>query len=83
MLARSTVPSALQVEAVELAGAADVVVVVVGDVEEAIVRRDQHAVGPLQLPADDARHLAVGVDAIDALDDLALVIDDVLAGRPP
>ena len=41
-----------------------------------VVRRHQHAVGPLHLAADDARHLAVGVDAVDPLDGAALVVAD-------
>src|SRR5262249_33617746 len=59
---------------------ADVVVIVVRDVEETVVGRDEDAVGPLQLPAEDARDLAVRVDAVDALNGLALLVEDLHAG---
>ena len=61
----------VQVEAPELAGAADGVVIVVGDEEVFVVRRDDEAVGAIDFVGDDARDLAVGIDAIDAFDRLA------------
>ena len=67
-VAKSTVPSALQVEAPQLARAADGVVIVVGDEEIFVVRRDDEAVGPIDFVGDDARDFAVRVDAIDAFD---------------
>src|SRR5258708_5306075 len=54
-----------QGEAVQLAGAAGRVVVVVGDVEEAVVGRHQEAVGPLQLTSEDAGDPTVGVNAVN------------------
>ena len=42
-----------------------------------VVRRDEDAIGPIECPAKDARDGVVRVDAIDALDGLALVIEDL------
>src|SRR5262249_45572763 len=72
-------PVPWQVEAPQLASAAESVVIVVRDIEEAIVGRDEDAVGAFDLAADDAAHLAVRVDAIDPLDGAALFIADLHA----
>src|SRR5436309_1919404 len=66
-------------EAVQLAGPAGVVVIVVGDEQEAVVCRDQHAVGPFEFTADDPGDLAVGVDAVDPLDGLSLLVEHLHA----
>ena len=55
------------------------IVIVVRDVEEAIVPRHKHAVGAFHLAADDARHRAVRVEAVDALHRLAVLIGDLHA----
>src|SRR6202035_1745328 len=57
----------VQAESPQLSGAAGIVVIVVGHVQELIVRRYQHAVGALDLTSDDPRDLAWRIDTIDTL----------------
>src|SRR5439155_19304993 len=65
-----------QVEAVELAGAPDGIVIVISDEQKAIIGRHQHTVGPFQLAAQDAGDFAIGINAIHPFDRSALLVAD-------
>ena len=58
---------ALEAETPQFPRASYVVVIVVGDIEEPVVRRHQNSVGALDFASDDPRDLSRRVDAIDAL----------------
>jgi hypothetical protein len=57
---------ALQIEAIKFAGAADGVVIVVGDEQVLVVWSDDQAVGAIDFVCDDPRDFAIWIDAIDA-----------------